>query len=651
MDVIPRRSPASIPIVDAKSSLSIRRTLTFERAEPGSVAARPVPPHAELDGRLGCVERRPLSQKPEENPVETATHGEATSNGWPTPLQQMEFFRASCPPMPDTLSGRGMVTSCGADRIDYLLNAYVQFRLIREFGCRLPIECWYAGAGERSDAFAEFVRPLGVTCRDAVAAGFVGHPIEKNVPFRNHNYEPAQLHGYSLKPFAILASSFAEAIWLDADCHPIVSPDAAFEQDAYADAGALVWADNPEATYHYPRLEPFGLTTPPGEENGWETGQMVLDKRRHWRALQLANWFCATADHWFQHVWGDKDALFAAWLIERAPYRLGAPEVFQGRCFLHRLPDGRPFVLHRAGGAAKLKLGETDPLENPPHGQVIDDATAEFARWHAQANGKRNGAAVSVFAGIRRGTHVMAEMPGGRALCLPLADDDISRFIRLHGEWEPETTAYLRRTIRPGWNCVDVGANVGWFAILMADLAGPAGRVVAVEPLTELCECIREAARANGLISRLTVVEGAATETEGGTLRLNLHGSKLGVTTERVPFDWAPAETRDVGTVTLDRLLHSWERCDLIKIDVEGSEPRVIRGALATIEKYRPLLLVEFLPRHCDDAEGWLAELQAIGSIRSIEAGGIPRDVTATELLADPNRLWMLEVRPDRRIR
>jgi FkbM family methyltransferase len=545
--------------------------------------------------------------------------------------------------MPDTLTGRGIVTSCGADRVDYLLNAYVQFRLIRELGCKLPIECWYAGARERSEPFAELVRPLGVTCRDAVAAGFVGHPIAKDVPFRVHSYEPAQLHGYSLKPFAILASSFAEVVWLDADCHPIVSPEAAFEQDAYMSAGALVWADDPNATYHYPRLEPFGLTTPPGEENGWETGQMVLDKRRHWRALQLANWFCATADHWFQHVWGDKDALFAAWLVEQAPYRLGAPEVFQGRCFLHRLPDGRPYVLHRAGGAAKLKLGEPDPLENPPHEAVIDDARDEFVRWHARANAKRNG---TTFAGIRHGMHLMADMPGGRKLCLPEGDEDVSRFIRLHGEWEPETTAYLRRTVQPGWRCVDVGANVGWFAILMADLAGPAGQTIAVEPLAELCDCIRESAAAYGFEDRLTVVEAAAAETEGGSLRLNLHASKLGFTTERVPFDWTPAEMRDAKTVTLDRLLGSWGRCDLIKIDVEGCEPRVVRGARAILEKHRPLLLVEFLPRHCDDAADWLAELRRIGEIRSIEAGGFPREVTTDELLADRNRLRMLEVRP-----
>jgi FkbM family methyltransferase len=167
-----------------------------------------------------------------------------------------------------------------------------------------------------------------------------------------------------------------------------------------------------------------------------------------------------------------------------------------------------------------------------------------------------------------------------------------------------------------------------------------------VEPLAELCAYLRESAVANGLADRLTVVEGAAAETEGQSLRLNLHSSKLGVTTERAPFDWTAAETRDVKTITLDGLLHGRDRCDVIKIDVEGSEPRVVHGARSIIEKHRPLLLVEFLPRHCDNAASWIAELQTIGMLKSVEAGGAVRGVLADELLADRNRLWMLEVTP-----
>jgi len=164
------------------------------------------------------------------------------------------------------------------------------------------------------------MEPFGVTCRDAVAAGYIGHPLVKAVRFRGNLYNQAQLHGYSLKPFAMLASRFAEFVWLDADCHPILSPAAGFVQPEYQATVALVWEDDPCGTYHFPQLAPFGITVPSGQQHGWETGQMVIDKRRHWRALQLANWFCANAEYWFQFIFGDKDAFFAAWLKEGEPY-------------------------------------------------------------------------------------------------------------------------------------------------------------------------------------------------------------------------------------------------------------------------------------------------------------------------------------------
>lgn len=569
----------------------------------------------------------------------------------------MELFRMSCPPL-TAVAGRGIVTSCGADRPDYLLNAYVQFRLIRELGCDLPIECWYAGAAEKSERFAEFVEPFGVTCRDAVAAGYIGHPLVKAVRFRGNLYNQAQLHGYSLKPFAMLASGFAEFIWLDADCHPILSPAAGFDQPEYRATGALVWEDDPRATYHFPQLAPFGITVPSGQQNGWETGQMVIDKRRHWRALQLANWFCANAEYWFQFVFGDKDAFFAAWLKEGEPYWHGKPHVHNGRCFIHPLPDGRPFVLHRAGAHAKLRLGAVpaDPLANFPHKPFAAHAVDEFVRWHAHKRQTRrpNDAIIRHAPNKikpKKGTsrprsQVMTATAQGRVLWVPEADEDVGLSIRREGVWEPQTTEYLQKVVQNGWNCVDVGANVGYFTMLIADLVGPSGRVVAVEPLAELCECIGKSAIANGFSERVAVIESAASERDGAILRLNMHSSKLGVTTERRPLDWTVAGTRDVESVTLDHVLEPWNRCDLIKVDVEGSEPGVIRGARSTIERHRPLILVEFLPRHCDSPLLWLEELGAIGEIRAVERGGLTRDVSAAELLAQSNRLWMLEVAP-----
>ena len=58
-------------------------------------------------------------------------------------------------------------------------------------------------------------------------------------------------------------------------------------------------------------------------------------------------------------------------------------------------------------------------------------------------------------------------------------DRGITPHLALNGFWEAWVTVALARLIQPGWRCVDVGANVGYFTLLMADAVGPDGRVAA----------------------------------------------------------------------------------------------------------------------------------------------------------------------------
>jgi hypothetical protein len=313
---------------------------------------------------------------------------EVEPSDWPSPIEQIDHFLASCPAVPSELSGRGIVTSCGGDRVDQMLSSYVQFCLTRYLGCDLPIECWHIGGRERCPGFAELVAGLGVHCRDAVAEGFTGFPISQDVAFHpcNYHYRSDEVEGFSLKPIAILASKFSEVIWLDADCHPVISPAEAFDEVDYQSQGALFWQDRPTAAYHLPILEHFGIDIGREQRIGWETGQIVIDKQRHWRPLQLTSWFCRGAPHWFQFSYGDKDTFQAGWRLTEHAYWLGSPpDMFEGKAFLHYLADRKPFVLHRSGRKPKLRsrLPLADPLQSPPHRYIIQRAIREFNGWQA----------------------------------------------------------------------------------------------------------------------------------------------------------------------------------------------------------------------------------------------------------------------------
>jgi hypothetical protein len=80
----------------------------------------------------------------------------------------------------DRFSGRGVVIAAGG--IKFQINAWVNIRMLRMLGCDLPIECWYLGPDEYNAAWAQLVKPYGVTCIDAYE-------------FRKQ-YPHARLHGW-----------------------------------------------------------------------------------------------------------------------------------------------------------------------------------------------------------------------------------------------------------------------------------------------------------------------------------------------------------------------------------------------------------------------------------------------------------------------
>lgn len=146
----------------------------------------------------------------------------------------------------------------------------------------------------------------------------------------------------------------------------------------------------------------------------------------------------------------------------------------------------------------------------------------------------------------------------------------------------------LRPYVAPGSTVVDVGANIGFFTVSFARWAGPSGRVVAIEPERANVDSLRARVARLGLDRGVDLVHAAAIEAPGQVfLRLNPdHPADHRVAASGLP----------VQGVSLDSLLASGGRpaVSLIKIDVQGGELRVLRGARDTIAAMRPALFVEF---------------------------------------------------------
>lgn len=236
-------------------------------------------------------------------------------------------------------AGRGVVICAGGEQ--YFTNAWVNINMLRRFGCRLPIQLWHLGSEELDQTMRSLVRPLGVTCMDA-------HKVAKTHPAR-------MLKGWPLKAYAILHAQFREVFFLDADNVPCVNPEYLFDSAQYRETGAIFWPDDEEFAKDDGIWKSCGLERPAGPE--FESGQMVLDKGRCWRALRLALWFNEQADFYYEHLHGDKETFHLAFRKLGQPFSLvpWPPEQLLGTMCQHDF-EGRRTFQHRNTDKWKLSL-------------------------------------------------------------------------------------------------------------------------------------------------------------------------------------------------------------------------------------------------------------------------------------------------------
>ena len=205
----------------------------------------------------------------------------------------------------------------------------------------------------------------------------------------------------------------------------------------------------------------------------------------------------------------------------------------------------------------------------------------------------------------RAGGHLVADVqtPGG-ALYVHLLDLGVGRPLYTGLEYEPEEAAFLQQSLKPGMTMIDVGANVGFMALLAAKAVGPSGTVLAIEPDPGNGELLRANIERNGY--RKVSIERCAVGSEPGTAQLFRSAWNMG--NHRLnPGEAGQAiahESISVPVRTVDDLVseHRLSRLDVIKMDVEGYEPGVLGGMLATLARFKPVILTEFWPYGMRDA-------------------------------------------------
>lgn len=252
-------------------------------------------------------------------------------------------------------------------------------------------------------------------------------------------------------------------------------------------------------------------------------------------------------------------------------------------------------------------------------------------------------------AGVYYGEHQMlCRLPGEYLAFVDTRDLMLAPRLVLDGFWEAWVPLALARYIQPGFHCVDVGANYGYYSVLMAAACGRGGRILACEPNPLLAETYVPGNLAlNGFQDHVEICQKVIGNRNSEQVDFVLHhGDYATSSLERWAYPHR-SENIQVPAITLDRLCADWPRLDLVKIDAEGAEALVWEGMQETLTRFPHVaVLVELhLQRDPPQVTSFLHQLERNGyGLRYLNYEG---DIAATDpatIVANPQEHWMIWV-------
>lgn len=304
-------------------------------------------------------------------------------------LAMADFVAA---PMPEYHGeGRGIVIAAGGN---YLTSGYVTVRLLRHHGCTLPIE-WVYAPGEMPDWQRKLLDGLDVK--------FVAAPCG----------------GFQMKTWAILNSAFEHVLFLDADCEPLRDPTFLFNSEAFAKFGAIFWPDNVERSDYKteaanPPKEVWDALGIEYRADDWdfESGQIVIDRRRCWKEINLADWMSRIHSRYYYTMgWGDKTVFHLAWRYLETDYAMPAHNWDGGKPAMiqHDPTTVEPVWLfaHQSAGKRCIKIHgkrwkERDPDPRlPEHDALCEKFVADLQTAYDAVKNRLHGLTVCVDFGDR----------------------------------------------------------------------------------------------------------------------------------------------------------------------------------------------------------------------------------------------------------
>ena len=216
-------------------------------------------------------------------------------------------------------------------------------------------------------------------------------------------------------------------------------------------------------------------------------------------------------------------------------------------------------------------------------------------------------------------------------------DVGLSVHLVMDGYWEMWLTEIIAETVKPGMLAIDIGANLGYFSVLMADLVGSSGNVHAFEPNAALVQRLNYTARANGFDRTLHVHPFGLGDVDGALYRF--------IIPEDDPKNGfiVPAEaglSADTPGLIATRRLDSFPElldADVLKIDADTAERKIWKGMRGIFDRNRSMtIFLEFNNERYENPQDFLSEIVAEGfSLAKVDLEDGIIACTARDVLAD----------------
>lgn len=200
------------------------------------------------------------------------------------------------------------------------------------------------------------------------------------------------------------------------------------------------------------------------------------------------------------------------------------------------------------------------------------------------------------------GGRVLLETAFGHLMLASGMDTSITPHLIRDGWFDYGLTSLLNRSLRPGMTYVDVGANLGTYALIAAAIVGDTGRVIALEPVPRIAGLLNETITMNGFADRCQVLREAAGAVSG-LVTIFEFATRQGSNTmlphiaEEAKRSYGESiASYEVPCRPLDLIVTETDlkQVDFIKIDVEGFEQNVLEGSRNIIMTMRPTLILEW---------------------------------------------------------